>query len=66
MIADISLTEEEKFIEIAFMCKQFFALHADIKAILAFETISDFGFVANLIDVAVDVSPLRNPSLEMD
>ncbi|KAH7716221.1 hypothetical protein AAVH_16346 [Aphelenchoides avenae] len=55
ILADFSLTNEQKIVAIAYELKAFFELHYEIEIAIGYELILDWGYVVDLISVAIDI-----------
>ena len=56
ILADFSLSNEEKIVLVAYELKAFFKVHYEIKIEIGYELIGDWGYVVDLETVAIDVS----------
>jgi hypothetical protein len=56
LAAEFDLTNEVKFVKIAYSLKVFFATHADIEVILQYKEIVGWGLLKDIFSVAIDIN----------
>jgi hypothetical protein len=55
ILANVSLTEDQKVVLISYSLKAFFSVHIDIYNVLSFEKIDNWGFVIDFLYVSVQI-----------